>query len=220
MIVHKTISLADQVFNRLEEEILSGVYKRGEILTEMRLCEALGVSRTPIREARKRLEHEHNIEDCGKGMRVLSITADDAACIYEMRRRIEGLAARACAENINDDDLAQMREVIDLQEFYATRGDSEHVKVMDSEFHLMVYRCSGTTVLFDTLAPLHRKIQKYRKANIESKSRAVESVAEHRAIYEAIASRDADAAERAMTNHVTSARDRLPRLKQTETKGE
>ena len=98
MIVHKTVSLADQVFDRLEEDILSGVYMRGEILTEMRLCEALGVSRTPIREALKRLEQEHIIEDCGKGMRILSITADDAACIYEMRRRIEGLAARACAE--------------------------------------------------------------------------------------------------------------------------
>ena len=220
MIVHKTVSLADQVFDRLEEDILSGVYMRGEILTEMRLCEALGVSRTPIREALKRLEQEHIIEDCGKGMRILSITADDAACIYEMRRRIEGLAARACAENISDDELAQMRELIDLQDFYATRGDSEHVKSMDSEFHQMVYRCSGSAVLYDTLAPLHRKIQKYRKANIETKSRAADSVAEHRMIFETIASHDADAAEQAMTNHVMSARDRLPRQTQSEKKGE
>lgn len=220
MIVHKTVSLADQVFDRLEEDILSGVYRRGEVLTEMRLCEELGVSRTPIREALRRLEQEHIIEDCGKGMRVLSITAEDAACIYEIRRRIEGLAARACAEKIGTDELNEMRDLIDLQEFYAARGDSERVKTMDSDFHNMVYRCSGSAVLYDTLAPLHKKIQKYRKANVESKSRAVVSVAEHRAIFEAIASRDAEAAEQTMTKHVMSARDRLPSAEQAMMKGE
>ena len=61
VLTHKTISLADQVFDRLESDILSGVYKRGEILTELKLCEALGVSRTPVREAMKRLEQEHII---------------------------------------------------------------------------------------------------------------------------------------------------------------
>ena len=61
ILTHKTVSLADQVFDRLESDILSGVYKRGEILTELKLCEALGVSRTPVREAMKRLEQEHII---------------------------------------------------------------------------------------------------------------------------------------------------------------
>ena len=98
ILTHKTVSLADQVFDRLESDILSGVYKRGEILTELKLCEALGVSRTPVREAMKRLEQEHIIEDCGKGMRVLSITAEDAATIYEIRSRVEGMAAAACGE--------------------------------------------------------------------------------------------------------------------------
>ena len=157
----------------------------------------------------KRLEQEHIIEDCGKGMRVLSITAEDAACIYEIRSRVEGLAAAACAKNISAEDLKALRDIVDLQAFYAERGDSDRVKTLDSEFHEMIYRCSGSAVLFDTLSPLHKKVQKFRKAAVEQRSRAEESVKEHRALYEAIASRDEGEAERVMNAHVASARDRL-----------
>ena len=211
ILTHKTVSLADQVFDRLESDILSGVYKRGEILTELKLCEALGVSRTPVREAMKRLEQEHIIEDCGKGMRVLSITAEDAACIYEIRSRVEGMAAAACARNISPEDLNAMRELVDLQAFYAERGDSDRVKTLDSEFHEMIYRCSGSAVLYDTLVPLHKKVQKFRKAAVEQRSSAEESVAEHKAVYAAIASKNPEEAERVMNAHVASARDRLAR---------
>ena len=59
---HKTVSLADQVFEHLETDILSGKYQRGDVLTENRLCEILGVSRTPIREALRRLQQEHQTD--------------------------------------------------------------------------------------------------------------------------------------------------------------
>ncbi len=219
ILTHKTVSLADQVFDRLESDILSGVYKRGEILTELKLCEALGVSRTPVREAMKRLEQEHIIEDCGKGMRVLSITAEDAMTIYEIRSRVEGMAAAACAKNISAEDLKAMHDLVDLQAFYAERGDSDRVKSLDSEFHEMIYRCSGSAVLYDTLAPLHKKVQKFRKAAVEQRSRAEVSVSEHRAVYDAIASKDAAEAERVMNTHVASARDRLARSLQAIEKG-
>ena len=62
---YKTISLADQVFERLEADILSGKYQRGEVITELRLCAELGVSRTPVREALRRLLQEHLIEESG-----------------------------------------------------------------------------------------------------------------------------------------------------------
>ncbi len=219
VLTHKTVSLADQVFDRLESDILSGVYKRGEVLTELRLCEELGVSRTPVREAMKRLEQEHIIEDCGKGMRVLSITAEDAACIYEIRLRVEGMAAAACARNISEADLNALRELVDLQAFYAERGDSDRVKSLDSEFHEMIYHCSGSAVLFDTLVPLHKKVQKFRKAAVEQRSRAEESVAEHRAVYAAIAAHDAQEADRILTAHVASARDRLAQSLKNAEKG-
>ena len=118
MIEHKTYSLADQVFERLEAEILSGQYARGEILTEMKLCQALGVSRTPVREALRRLQQEHLLEETGKGLMVLGITSEDLRDILEVRLRLEGLAAARTAERITEEQLGHLRETMDLQEFY------------------------------------------------------------------------------------------------------
>ena len=131
MFIHKSVSLADQVFERLESDILTGKYQRGEILTEMKLCQELGVSRTPVREALRRLEQEHIIEECAKGMLVLSITAEDAENIYNIRRHIEGLAAAACARQITDEQLQELQDVVELQEFYVQKRDAEKIKAMD-----------------------------------------------------------------------------------------
>ncbi|MDR9824827.1 GntR family transcriptional regulator, partial [Vibrio sp. FNV 38] len=73
----RTTSLADQVFEKLENDIILGVYPRGEVLTELKLVEQLGVSRTPIREALRRLEQERLISDTGKGSVVMGITEED-----------------------------------------------------------------------------------------------------------------------------------------------
>ena len=212
MIIHKPVSLADQVFERLESDILTGKYQRGEILTEMKLCEELGVSRTPVREALRRLEQEHIIEECGKGMLVLSITAEDAENIYNIRRRIEGLAAAACARCVTDEQLQELQEIVALQEFYAKKRDAEKIKAMDSEFHQKVYKYSGSTVFYDTLVPLHKKIQKFRKTSIMDKSRAKTSTEEHRRVLEAIAAHDPAAAEKAMVDHVCKAQRHLEEM--------
>ena len=74
---HRTLSLAEQVFDRLEREILTGKYQRGECLTEMKLVSDLGVSRTPVREALHRLEQEHLVDISPKGILVLGVTQQD-----------------------------------------------------------------------------------------------------------------------------------------------
>ena len=209
MITHRPTSLADQIFERLENDILSGVYPKGTVLTELALCEELGVSRTPVREVLKRLEQEHIVEDCGRGMLVLSITPKDAEIIYEIREKIEGMAAAACAREIDAEGIAALKEIVDLQDFYAQRGDSEKVKSLDSSFHQSIYRMSGSAVYYDTLMPLHTKTQKFRKATVESTGKAAQSAHEHRQVLEAIAAGDADLAEQAMTAHIHSAKTRL-----------
>ena len=209
MITHRPTSLADQIFERLENDILSGVYPKGTVLTELALCEELGVSRTPVREVLKRLEQEHIVEDCGRGMLVLSITPKDAEIIYEIREKIEGMAAAACAREIDAEGIAALKEIVDLQDFYAQRGDSEKVKSLDSSFHQSIYRMSGSAAYYDMLMPLHTKTQKFRKATVESTGKAAQSAHEHRQVLEAIAAGDADLAEQAMTAHIHSAKTRL-----------
>ena len=207
--MQKSVSLADQIFEKLERDILSGTYQKGDIIVEMKLCEELGVSRTPVREALKKLEQEHLIEDCGKGMLVIGITYEDAEHIYRIREKIEGMAAAECARNITEEQIKELTEYVDLQEFYALKGDSEKVKSMDSNFHEAVYRFSGIAVYYDTLSPLHKKIQKYRKSLVEQKSRASQSTDEHRAILEAITAHDPKKAEESMDEHVKNAHARL-----------
>ncbi len=206
MIEHKSLSLAEQVFDRLETDILSGKYAPGEILTELGLVADLGVSRTPIREALRRLEQEHIIEITQKGILVIGVSKKDLKDILEIRIRIEGLAAYECANNITDDQLKALRETIELQEFYVPKHDADRINGMDDRFHQLIYRFSGSTALYDALMPLHKKVFKYRHASVENEVRSVYSSQEHRAIFEAIANHDAPLAEERMRAHIANAK--------------
>lgn len=213
---HKMISIADQVFEKLEHDILSGVYERDEILTEIKLSEQLGVSRTPIREAMRRLEAEHIIESTSKGARVIGINREDIADICEIRLRLEGLAARWAAERAGAEGIQALLEIVDLQEFYTQKEDPESIKNADSRFHQTIYALCGSTSMRDTLEPLHRKLLKYRRVSVSTQSRAKKSLEEHRAIFDAIAAHDGDSAERLTIRHVQNARDSiLQREKET-----
>ena len=209
MLEHKTISLAEQVFERLENDILTGKYQRGEILTELKLVADLGVSRTPVREALHRLEQEHIIEITPKGILILGVTEQDLKDIFASRLRIEGMASYYAAENMTEEQLAELKETLELQEFYVTKQDPERIKKMDSKFHQLIYRYCGSAVLNDTLLPLHKKVQKYRRASVEDNARAQQSAREHRAIFEAIEARNAALAEKYTTEHIANAADHI-----------
>lgn len=205
MIEHKTISLADQVFDHLENDILSGKYQRGEILTESKLSAELGVSRTPIREALRRLEQEHIIEESGKGSVVIGINEKDLEDIFMIRKSLECQVAALAAKNRTEEQLKQLREALEFQEFYLNKKDPDQIKLMDSRFHETLYKLSGSTTFYDTLVPLHKKIQKYRRASVANSSRAEASVAEHRKIYEAIEAKNTALAAKYASEHVENA---------------
>ena len=205
----KTVSLADQVFEKLENDIITGVYARGEILTELKLVEQLGVSRTPIREALRRLEQERLIADSGKGSVVLGITLEDLVDIMNIRQRIEGLAAYYTTKNLTDEGKARLQAISELQDFYYQRRDIEHLRQMDDQFHEAIYELSGRTVIYDTLGPLHKKTQRYRRISIEDDSRLARSIEEHRAIFQAIVSGDAPKAEELICRHITNAKESM-----------
>ncbi len=202
----RNVTLADQVFERLESDIIQGVYPRGEVLTELKLVEQLDVSRTPIREALRRLEQERLIADTGKGSVVLGISVEDMIDIMDIRCHIEGLASYYAAKNITPEGLERLRHIMDLQEFYFTKHDVEHLREMDDQFHDAICELGGHAVIFDTLVPLHRKTRRYRKASISDESRTAQVVKEHRAIFDAIAAGDADKAAELTAEHTNNAK--------------
>ena len=202
----KTVSLADQVYDRLENDIIQGIYAKGEILTELKLAEQLGVSRTPIREALRRLEQERLITDAGKGSRVLGISEDDVLDIMNIREHIEGLASYYATLNMTKEGLQELKHIIDLMDFYYDKWDVEHLRRADDDFHDAICRLSKRTVIKDTLVPLHRKTRRYRKIAMEDKARATCTLQEHHEIYDAIASGDAELARKLATEHIVKAR--------------
>ena len=205
----KSVSLADQVFEKLENDIITGVYPRGEILTELKLVEQLGVSRTPIREALRRLEQERLIADSGKGSIVLGITEDDLLDIMNIRQRIEGLVAYYAARNMNEEGRQKLTHIVDLQEFYHAKGDADRLQQVDDQFHDLICQLSGRTVLMDTLIPLHRKTRRFRRISLQDPTRTGKTKQEHRAIYEALVSGNADMAKVLMKEHITNAKEHM-----------
>lgn len=205
----KTVSLADQVFEKLEDDIITGVYPRGEVLTELKLVEQLGVSRTPIREALRRLEQERLIAESGKGSVVLGITVEDLMDIMDIRQRIEGLAVWHATKNMTPEGLEKLRHISQLQDFYYEKQDIDHLRQMDDQFHDALYELSGRTVICDTLVPLHRKTMRYRKISIQDGQRLGCSVREHKAIFEAVAAGDADLAAKRIQEHIAKAKENM-----------
>lgn len=215
MIVDKNIkSKGQSVFLTLEEEILSGALKPGDTLTEIALSERLGVSRTPLRAAIHALAEEGLVEVVpNKGAVVLGVSRDDLVEIYDIRMRLEGIAASLAAKRITDEALSKLTESVELSEFYLAKSDSDHLKELDSDFHNIIYKSSGNRHLCKILSELHRNIRSYRKMSLSVPERLQTSVEEHKALLTAIKAHDEALAEKIAVEHIRAALDNLLALK-------
>ena len=211
MIVDKNAkSLEESVFLTLEDEILSGKLKRGDMLTETALSARLGVSRTPLRGALHRLCEEGLVDiSPNRGAVVVGIGREELVDIYKIRMRLEGLASAEAAVRISDEDKRALADTLDLTDFYIARRDAEKLKELDSEFHSIIYRASGNRLLCKTLSDLHRNIHFYRKRSLAVVDRLERSAAEHREIFAAIERGDADEADRLTFAHINAALENL-----------
>lgn len=200
-------SLHVKVFKEIEKAILDGSFQPGDNLTELRLSTELGVSRTPVREAIRQLELEGLVKSVpNKGAVVIGVSEKDIDDIYTIRMVIESLAAKWAAENITDKELQELREVVELQEFYVSKTDAEQVWHLDTRFHEKIYESCRSRPLRQTLSQFHNYIQKPREISMKSEGRSKTAVEEHRKIYEALLTHDAAAAEILAAEHIKNAK--------------
>jgi DNA-binding GntR family transcriptional regulator len=210
IIDESTKSLEEKVYLALEDAILTGEYKRGDSLTEMSLCKKLGVSRTPVRSALHRLSEEGLIEIApNRGAIVVGMNDDDLADIYKIRIRLEGLASSMATERMSDDEKNALAEIIELSEFYLGKGDVEKLKEFDSNFHVIIYKASGSRALSKILSELHRNIRSYRKLSLTVPGRLAKSIEEHKEILAAIQSGDAKRADEITSHHIENAMNNM-----------
>ena len=209
MIDYKNLSLANQVYDAIEQNILNGVYASGEIISESKLSEELGVSRTPVREAMARLENERLIGITPSGTVVLGITDRDVRDMFEVKLHLEPIVSVMASQNISQEALAKLKDIIDQQEFYASKHNTERIRNLDTEFHDLIYSECGSPVFQSILSPIHQKLLKYRKASLEKSDRSYHSVEEHMAIYEALKAKDRMQVEMLMLEHIRHAYENI-----------
>lgn len=196
-------SLGERVYRSLRGAILAGRLEPGERITEFELAAALKVSRTPLREALQRLESEGLVlSEPGRGTVVRGLTPTDLAEIYQIRRNLEGLAARLAAARITPAELEKLRSHLELMEFFTQRERWEDVIEQNIAFHSTVYSASGNRRLADLLYSLQEYVQGTRGYALRVPGRAPHALAEHRALYEALAAGDADRAAEIASAHV------------------
>ena len=197
------LPLREVVFNTLREAILTGELEPGEHLMEVKLANKLGVSRTPIREAIRKLELEglvHIIPN--KGAFVEGVTLQDIKDIYEIRTLLEGLCARWAAERITQEQLEELEEIVFLSDFHYSKENWDQILELDNRFHEMVYEACASKELTRVLRDYHHYLQRIRRITLEEKARAHASINEHRAIAEALKARDARTAEECARLHI------------------
>lgn len=198
--------LRELVLEAIRDAIINGTLKPRERLMEIQLAEELGVSRTPIREALRKLELEGFIVMIPrKGAFVADMTFKDIADIFEIRAALEGLAAGLAAERITDEELEKMeRHLVEKADAIA-RGDMERLVEVDTEFHESIYKASRNDRLQGIINNLREQIQRFRATSLAYPGRMKQSLDEHRAIVEAIHARDAALARQVTQEHIENA---------------
>lgn len=200
------VLVRSQTVAKLREAIETGQLQPGERLVETALCQRMGVSRTSIREALRRLEAEHlvtNTPNIGPSVAIIDWKA--AEQIYEVRRLLEGEVAALCAERASPDTLMALERAIDAFEAAVQAGDAiRRIRTTEAFYDAMLDGC-GNEIMRDMVVGLNARVSLLRATSMSRSGRANESVLELRRIYEEIAKGDASGARSAAKDHVRSA---------------
>jgi DNA-binding GntR family transcriptional regulator len=200
----------------LRSAILAGHLPPGDKITEQDVSAALRVSRTPLREAFRRLEAEGLVTPSpSRGVVVRGLTWQDFEDIYEMRAVLEPLAARRAATRMTAELLEELRGYLELAEFFAGKRRFKEVERQNALFHLAIYRECGNARLRDTLAELSDYVHRSPLYQEHGPGSSLELLEEHRRMFDALAARDPRAAERAAREHSVSNSHRVVKAPST-----
>jgi len=214
------LPLRDVVFNTLRKAILTGTLKPGERLMEVHLANRLGVSRTPIREAIRKLELEGLVIMIPRrGAEVARITEKSLKDVLEVRRALDALSVELACDRITSEDTRRLWEA--CQEFErAARGkDASVIAKADVALHDIIVEATGNLRLQQLVNNLSEQMYRYRFVYIREESRHDNLVKEHREIYESIASRDKERAARAAKVHIDNQEKSIIRQIRLENEG-
>ncbi|GIH27815.1 GntR family transcriptional regulator [Acrocarpospora phusangensis] len=201
---------SDRVVDRLREQILGGEYAPGERLGEVELAEKLGVSRTPVRDALRRLSAEGLVDiTTNKGARVVEYLRADLEHIFQIRAHVEGLAARAAATAASAADIDRLEHIATALREHSEAGRLNEVYRLNAEYHSTLNNLAGSSVVTATVGQLIHASVLLRTLHAFDDAARRRSVNHHLEIVAALRARDGDWAEAVMHAHLLSARASL-----------
>lgn len=197
------LPLRDVVFNTLRKAILTGELKPGERLMEIHLANRLGVSRTPIREAIRKLELEGLVIMIPRrGAEVAQITEKSLKDVLEVRRALDALCVELACERIDEEATQQLKKACEEFERATETKDATTIAKADVELHDIIVRATGNQRLIQLINNLSEQMYRYRFEYIKDENRHDNLIDEHRMIYESIVKRDKEGAARAAKIHI------------------
>lgn len=201
--MNEYLPLRDVVFNTLRQAILKGELEPGERLMEIQLAERLGVSRTPIREAIRKLELEGLVLMIPrKGAEVAEISEKSLREVLEVRRSLEELAIELACQRITQEELATLEEAEGRFARAVEVGEVMAIAESDESYHELIYRATANDRLVQILNNLREQMYRYRLEYIKDEDRRQILVVEHEHILRAIRRRDIVDAKNAVREHI------------------
>ena len=201
--VNEYLPLRDVVFNTLRQAILKGELEPGERLMEIQLAERLGVSRTPVREAIRKLELEGLVNMVPrKGAEVASISEKNLRDVLEVRRALEELAVDLACTRLTGEDIKSLKEINKKFQTVMNSKDATIIAETDEAFHDIIYIGTGNDRLIQMLSNLREQMYRYRLEYVKDKSTRSNLVQEHDVIIQALEERNVEDAKAVIRRHI------------------
>lgn len=215
LLLRPSITASDRLLLAIQQAIVEGEIPAGSKISEPGLAKRFAVSRAPLREALARLERCHLIERVPHaGARVVTLTPQKLISLYQLREELEGLACRLAAQNMGNDEIAQLRALLDehLRTQRVREGESYYQEAGDLDFHYRIILGSKNPYLINILCDeLYFLVRMYRVQLGMNGPRVSRAFDEHKAILNAIANRDGELADLLMRRHIGASRQNIER---------
>ncbi len=197
------LPLRDVVFKTLRQGILTGELKPGERLMEIHLANKLGVSRTPIREAIRKLELEGLVTMIPRrGAEVAQITVKGLKDVLEVRKALDALAAELACERITEEEMQALKHACDHFEQVTKTKDATKIAKADVKLHDIIVRATGNERLLQLVNNLAEQMYRFRFEHIKDATQHERLIGEHRKIYDSIVARDKSKASMMVKEHI------------------
>ena len=205
------ITSADKTFLQLRQDIVEGDITAGSKLNESELSTKYSVSRAIIREAINRLESCHIVErKSNVGARVVALSQEGLVELYQVRESLEGMAARLAATNMTDNEIEQIKQLLDKHSQSVEGSESYYQEAGDVDFHYRIILGSKNSYLINMLINgIYHLVRMYRVQLGMAGPRVTTAFEEHKNIVSAITNRDEELAEMLMRRHIMYSKNNI-----------